>query len=154
MYNVSRSNEISLLSSQILAVSCDNAENNNKMINRMDTLLPEFRGRLAHVMCFLHITNISATKTVRQFDITKGKGDGDIDKELAALGEDEDDDDDAQMDSQEAADGEGEEEDEEFDDLMDTMTAEEKIQHVKDVRMISLLLTKVRELEPLFLMFS
>ncbi|KAI1783385.1 hypothetical protein LXA43DRAFT_837949, partial [Ganoderma leucocontextum] len=55
---------------QSLAVTCDNATNNDTMIDAMatDPRLPEFDGKLARVRCFLHILNLVAKSLIRQFD--------------------------------------------------------------------------------------
>ena len=45
-------------STQILAVTCDNAENNTTMIDEMELLIPGFRGSCARVRCFGHILNL------------------------------------------------------------------------------------------------
>ncbi|KAF9543542.1 hypothetical protein CPC08DRAFT_649847, partial [Agrocybe pediades] len=57
---------------QILAITCDNASNNDVMIEELDELLPGFSST-NHVRCFLHVNNLVARTLVRQFDIPKSQ---------------------------------------------------------------------------------
>jgi hypothetical protein len=43
---------------QVLGIVCDNASNNDTMINQLGLLLPGFKGRPARVRCFAHILNL------------------------------------------------------------------------------------------------
>ncbi|KAI0745591.1 hypothetical protein C8Q76DRAFT_601559, partial [Earliella scabrosa] len=56
---------------QCLAVTCDNASNNDTMIDELlkaHNLGRQFGGQHARVRCFLHILNLVAKSLIRQFD--------------------------------------------------------------------------------------
>ena len=55
------------ISDKILAITGDNASNNDTMINELEDLIPEFNGSAAHARCFLHITNLDAKCLINQF---------------------------------------------------------------------------------------
>ena len=61
--------------SQILAVTCNNASNNNTMIEGLAHLLEEFPGQANHARCFAHISNLTVKSVLRQFDVPQVKGD-------------------------------------------------------------------------------
>ena len=52
-------------------MTCDNAKNNDVMIQELETLTPEFAGFASHTQCFLHIVNLVAKSMLRQFDAKK-----------------------------------------------------------------------------------
>ncbi|KAF9218604.1 hypothetical protein BS17DRAFT_661327, partial [Gyrodon lividus] len=52
----------------ILSITCDNAANNNMMINRLGNHIPTFGGATSHTRCFLHIVNLVAKSFIHQFD--------------------------------------------------------------------------------------
>ena len=49
---------LTALLNQVLAVTCDNADNNRTMIDEMENLVPGFRGSTARVRCFGHVLNL------------------------------------------------------------------------------------------------
>ncbi|KAF9219300.1 hypothetical protein BS17DRAFT_639811, partial [Gyrodon lividus] len=51
-----------------LCVTCDNASNNNVMVEQLGDMLPDFSGASAHTWCFLHSTNLVAKALIREFD--------------------------------------------------------------------------------------
>ncbi|KAF8976044.1 hypothetical protein BDQ17DRAFT_1183553, partial [Cyathus striatus] len=51
----------------ILSITCDNASNNNSMINALDDMPGSF-SKVNHICCFLHVNNLIAQTFVRQFD--------------------------------------------------------------------------------------
>ena len=53
---------------QILSVTCDNASNNDAMIEELQELIPEFAGSVSHTWCFLHIVNLVAKSLICQLD--------------------------------------------------------------------------------------
>lgn len=55
----------------MLSVTCDNASNNNVMVDELADLLPNFGGRASHTRCFLHTVNLIAKSLLREFDVTK-----------------------------------------------------------------------------------
>jgi hypothetical protein len=74
---------------QILGITCDNASNNDVMVDELEDLLPGF-SRVNHTRCFLHVNNLVARTLVRQFDIPRAKpgiatDDDDPDRELREL---------------------------------------------------------------------
>jgi hypothetical protein len=69
------------MSEQILCVTCDNASNNDKMMEALGDLLPGFitsnRAR-----CFTHILNLVAKSLLKQFDVeTKPEVDDGLNEE-------------------------------------------------------------------------
>ncbi|KAF5317564.1 hypothetical protein D9619_013219 [Psilocybe cf. subviscida] len=93
---------------KVLALTCDNASNNNTMVRELDILLPSFQGTKTQVRCFAHVLNLVAkailaplatkakTKKDSPVDITAA----DLESELAELDEDDEvaDDDDPSQD--------------------------------------------------------
>lgn len=77
------------LSIQCLGIACDNASNNDTMIDSLAERLPDFDGQKGRVRCFLHILNLVAKSLLRQFDTrTEDKNSADAgDRELAGLAE-------------------------------------------------------------------
>ncbi|KAG1760280.1 hypothetical protein EDD22DRAFT_757666, partial [Suillus occidentalis] len=59
----------------ILSVICDNASNNDTMVNELSDLLEDFPGETNRTRCFLHIINLVAKTLIRQFDVPKAKAD-------------------------------------------------------------------------------
>ncbi|EIW51900.1 uncharacterized protein TRAVEDRAFT_78597, partial [Trametes versicolor FP-101664 SS1] len=53
---------------QILGVTCDNASNNDVMVDHLNVLLEAFGGSFARTRCFLHILNLTAKSLLKQFD--------------------------------------------------------------------------------------
>ena len=64
-------------------MTCDNASNNDVMIEELQECIPEFAGSASHTHCFLHIVNLIAKSLLRQFDAQKMTVEGD--HELAEL---------------------------------------------------------------------
>ena len=52
-------------------MTCDNAKNNDIMIQELKTLTLEFSGFASHTQCFLHIMNLVAKSMLHQFDTKK-----------------------------------------------------------------------------------
>jgi hypothetical protein len=55
----------------MLSITCDNASNNNVMVDKLEDLLPDFGGTASHTRCFLHTVNLIAKSLLREFDVTK-----------------------------------------------------------------------------------
>lgn len=49
-------------------MTCDNASNNDAMIQELGRVVPSFAGFAGHTRCFLHIVNLVAKSLIRQFD--------------------------------------------------------------------------------------
>ena len=60
---------------QILSITCNNASNNDTMINELTNLLDDFPGPANQTRCFTHILNLVVKSVLRQFDLPKSKGD-------------------------------------------------------------------------------
>jgi hypothetical protein len=71
--------------SQILSVTCDNATNNDSMINELKDLLENFSGAENRTRCFAHIINLIAQTIIRQFDVPKTKVGESVDKAMLEL---------------------------------------------------------------------
>jgi hypothetical protein len=73
---------------QILSITCDNASNNDKMVEHLATVIEHFPGTANQTRCFAHILNLVAKSVLRQFDVTKkmaGNGERmDFDNDAAA----------------------------------------------------------------------
>ncbi|KAF9219130.1 hypothetical protein BS17DRAFT_662235, partial [Gyrodon lividus] len=52
----------------ILCITCDNASNNDVMVEKLGDTLLDFGGASTHVWCFLHTTNLVAKALIRVFD--------------------------------------------------------------------------------------
>ncbi|GLB45805.1 hypothetical protein LshimejAT787_3000140 [Lyophyllum shimeji] len=72
------------ISDKILSVTCDNASNNDVMIEELAKRLPDF-SVVNHTRCFLHVTNLVAKSIVRQFDVKKADADAQLDAAEAEL---------------------------------------------------------------------
>ncbi|EJF62535.1 hypothetical protein DICSQDRAFT_18968, partial [Dichomitus squalens LYAD-421 SS1] len=53
---------------KILGITLDNASNNDKMIEHLREILPEFEGTFHHTRCFAHVNQLVARSFVGQFD--------------------------------------------------------------------------------------
>ena len=58
---------------KLLPVTCNNASNNNTMIEELANLLDNFPGPENQMQCFLHILNLVVKSIIRQFDLPKSK---------------------------------------------------------------------------------
>jgi hypothetical protein len=64
---------------KILSVTCDNASNNNTMVEELDNILTSF-SPVNRTRCFTHILNLVSKSLLRQFDVKKDDKSGrDID---------------------------------------------------------------------------
>ena len=76
---------------QILSITCDNALNNDTMVETLKGLVKIFPGESNHTRCFDHIVNLIAKSVIQQFDIPKAKANESFDdvlRELMVLSED------------------------------------------------------------------
>jgi hypothetical protein len=60
---------------QILSITCDNASNNDTMIDELADLLDDFPGPANQTRCFTHVLNLVVKSIIRQFDSPKSKAD-------------------------------------------------------------------------------
>ena len=73
---------------KLFSVICDNASNNDTMIEELANLLDDFLGPANQTRCFLHILNLVVKSIIRQFDLPKSKkmlDDSDADKDDPTL---------------------------------------------------------------------
>ena len=56
---------------QILGVTCDNASNNDTMIESLAEIMAHFSGEANRARCLAHIVNLVAKIILRQFDMSK-----------------------------------------------------------------------------------
>ncbi|KAK0467345.1 uncharacterized protein EV420DRAFT_1228573, partial [Desarmillaria tabescens] len=58
---------------QILSITCNNASNNNTMVEALgdSDALPSFNGQASCTHCFAHIVNLVAKSLLQQFDPPK-----------------------------------------------------------------------------------
>lgn len=73
---------------QILSITCDNATNNDSMVQELGAgLLPDYIP-VNHTRCFLHIVNLIARSLVKQFDApSQSANTDDVDAELLDVAE-------------------------------------------------------------------
>ena len=136
---------------QILGTTCDNASNNDTMIDEMAVRLENFEGSFHRVRCFAHVINLVAKSLLRQFDVQKARksdATGVVDEDVAALlalaeGMDEDE----AVVVEERRQEEGEEgpfeDDAEWVDEIAGMTAEEREEFEVELRPVKLVIAKV-----------
>lgn len=135
-------------------MTCDNASNNDTMIDELANLLPNFPGPANQTRCFLHVLNLVVKSILHQFDVptSKKKSDADDDdqsidegtKELLKLAGDIDRE---EEDTVRANDEEDAIEDDSIEgwvDEQEAMTKEEVTELSTNVLPVRLLLTKVR----------
>ena len=67
-----------------MSITCDNASNNDVMVNELETLLPSF-STVNHTRCFLHVNNLVARTLAKQFDAPKQTAGQDLDEENDVL---------------------------------------------------------------------
>jgi len=63
------------LSDKILSMTCDNASNNDAMIDELETCISAFQGFQSHTQCFLHVMNLITKSLIWQFDVGKKEAD-------------------------------------------------------------------------------
>jgi hypothetical protein len=144
-------------------VTCDNALNNDKMIEHLATLIDTFPGAANQTQCFTHILNLVAKSVLRQFEAPKAKEDDVIDdaaKQLAAIFDELEDKDEVSNNNDAGGDGDSnnddigsdsddsdEHEDDDDDGLVDEhdgMSKEELVSLEESVKPIRVVLTKVQ----------
>lgn len=142
---------------QILGVTCDNASNNDIMIDTLGLNVVEFEGSIGHVRCFAHVVNLVAKSMLRQFDVPKAKATENIDEQDRKLYELAADSEEAENEAQDAAnvpDDTGDVfnplsalhvgDEDGWDDEIAAMTNAERLQFQERVRPVRMTLTKVR----------
>ena len=60
---------------QILSITCDNASNNDTMIEELANRLDDFPGPANQTRCFTHVLNLVVKSIIRQFDSPNSKND-------------------------------------------------------------------------------
>ena len=68
------------MNTQILSVTCDNASNNDAMIEELADLLDDFPGPANQTRCFTHVLNLVVKSIIRQFDSPDSKNDKHLDE--------------------------------------------------------------------------
>lgn len=131
-----------------MGITCDNASNNDTMVEELMDLLPGFPGDLYRVRCFAHVLNLVAKSLIKHFDVRDKRdpatADGD-ERELLELVQ--------EMESEEittqaeiaAGDGEEDESDDADDEVdgMAELTDEERAQFEREVLPVKLTMAKV-----------
>jgi len=69
----------------MLSVTCDNASNNDTMVDELEILLESFPGAANRTRCFTHVLNLVAKSILRQFDVPKAKAGEALDAAASAL---------------------------------------------------------------------
>ncbi len=55
----------------MLSITCDNATNNDRMVEELAQRIPSFSGQTSHVRCFAHVVNLVTKSLLKQFDSPK-----------------------------------------------------------------------------------
>jgi hypothetical protein len=53
----------------MLAITCDNATNNDVLTDQLKEKVPMFGGEASHMWCFVHVINLVAKSVITQFDL-------------------------------------------------------------------------------------
>jgi hypothetical protein len=128
---------------QILSITCDNASNNDTMIEELADLLDNFPGPANQTRCFTHVLNLVVKSIIRQFDSPKSKNDknlNDATNELLSLAGN------VEFDEERREDEDGEDEDDNVEGWIDerTLMTEDQVKKLDEsVEPLRLLLTKV-----------
>jgi hypothetical protein len=138
---------------KILSITCDNASNNDTMIEELTDLVDNFPGPANQTRCFTHILNLVVKSILRQFDLPKQKPESghsldDGSKELSSLAEN------LEVEEDLSGEGEGgitteEPEDDNLDGWIDEHASmdDDDLQELEgSVKPVRVLLTKVRQL--------
>jgi len=126
---------------QILSITCDNASNNDTMIEELANLLDDFPGPANQTRCFTHVLNLVVKSIIRQFDAPKSKKDRNLTNELLTFADNLD-----FEDEELTGRDDGEEEDDNVEGWIDErllMTEQEVEKLDESVAPLRLLLTKV-----------
>jgi hypothetical protein len=127
---------------KMLSVTCDNASNNDTMLEELDDLLSGFSS-LNRTRCFAHILNLVAKALLKQFDV-KSEENNDLNDderslldieanvEIEGLTTAQEDDEDDEIDDEEWVDG------------ADALTPEERTNLEESIRPVKRTLVKVR----------
>ena len=59
---------------QLLSITCNNAANNDTIIEHLSTLIDNFLGAPNQMHCFTHILNLVVKSVLHQFDVAKKSG--------------------------------------------------------------------------------
>lgn len=136
---------------QMLSITCDNASNNDTMVDQLGQLVSNFPGATNRTRCFAHIINLIAKTIIRQFDVPKTKEGQFVDAamaELHALAKDMDVEDLLTQARHSYRDGDGEEEDDDNEegwvDERSGLSASDLRELEDDVQPIRKTLVKVR----------
>ena len=125
---------------QILGVTCDNALNNDTMVNALEVEVPSFRGQNARTRCFDHVVNLVAKALTRQFDHKKGDSrrsddDLEVDLESEELA--------ARFELYKELGGEGDDDEEGLLDELSSMSEADRVAYLESVQPVRMVLVKV-----------
>jgi len=124
-------------------VTCDNASNNDKMVEKLEDLLPVFSSS-NHTRCFNHVLNLIAKSLLKQFDVAKT--DDDLNEEEAKLLDLAKDLDGEELTVAQETDGDDGEVEDDLEDWVDevaALTPEEREMLEDDIRPVKMVLVKV-----------
>jgi len=126
-------------------VTCDNASNNDTMIDKLQQLLDDFLGEPNRARCFTHVLNLAVKSIMQQFDVPQVNGNDIVDeatKELMKLASD--------IEGEEAITAQEGSSDENGDDNLEgwidewLRMSEEELEELEDeIKPVHLMLTKV-----------
>ncbi|KAJ8474625.1 hypothetical protein ONZ51_g7088 [Trametes cubensis] len=127
---------------KILGVTCDNALNNDTMVNALEVEVPSFRGQNARTRCFDHVVNLVAKALTRQFDHKKGDSrrsddDLEVDLESEELA--------ARFELYKELGGEGDDDEEGLLDELSSMSEADRVAYLESVQPVRMVLVKLRK---------
>ena len=129
-------------------MTCDNASNNDKMVEKLEDLLPAFSSG-NHARCFTHVLNLIAKSLLKQFDVVqKTETNDDLteeETELLNLAKDLDEEELTTAQENDNEDGEIDEDDdlEDWVDEVAALTPEEHKMLEEDIHPVKMVLVKV-----------
>ena len=135
----------------MLGITCDNASNNDAMVEQLAFQLRNFEGEFHRVRCFAHIINLVAKSLLRQFDVREakaGEADAAIDedvRELLALADRLEEEDRVAVNERREDEGEdaGLEDDKQWVDEVAAMNEYEREEFEREVRPVKMVIVKV-----------
>ncbi|CDO72042.1 hypothetical protein BN946_scf184943.g77 [Trametes cinnabarina] len=128
---------------KMLAVTCDNASNNDTMIDALELDVPSFGGRKMRTRCFDHIAHLVAKSVTRLFDQKEAGGKEGIGSELHS-----------DMDREELvarlqlyreSGGDGDDDEDGLVDELSTLSEEDRAEVLENIRPVRTVLAKLPE---------
>jgi hypothetical protein len=134
------------LTEKILAVTCDNASNNDVMIKELAEFVPGFEGEVGHTRCFLHVVNLVAKSLIHQFDVHSSQMEVDEQPEVTDEADTEGTPSDDAAEDDESEEDTTADDNDGFVDEVEKLGESEKELHIHTIRPVKAVLVKVSTL--------